>query len=576
MTQPLSPWFETAQKAFRLGGGYDPLFIIGSPGNLQLECAREIHEYVGSGSFEHVICSSDSVELRTQLFGPAPDPYYDQFSGAGPELPAGAINRATGGTLLLESVDRCRPVDADWIAELLNRRQVTTETYSASLDPSTRVIVSITTDWIDRLEHELPQWLTTLFNDRVLLLKPLGSRPDDIFIAVEWFFWRALETRSDNVFLAREAKDLLIRHQWPGNYEELDQVVKLVVSKATTGEAITADSCEEVLDIFERAGMGAVDRNRLQECRNYASELTYMGQSLSAHDIYQWAAQFSKVSHDRRFDPWLPSLKIAKEIAHRYFYSIGRLRELTRNAYRSLCVDLADKDYITGWSPTNAGDSLPELHAILINPLSPTQSASGYVPHIAHLLGVGFDQEVSSIGEVADCLAENRSTRVIMFCDDFTGTGQQVVSKIIEVLATDEFLRELCVDRRKKGYPIAFGVVLGVGFDDALLRIRTSGPDWLPIIAHAGEQLGARDKAFSDSSRIFPEPELRAWAKDLIVNRVGRHLIPRWPGGYGDSQALVVTEDNVPNNSLPAIYSSGSVLGVEWRALFERASTPSK
>lgn len=576
MTKSPSPWIETAQNALRLsGGGFCPLLIVGSPGSLQIECAREIHDSVGGGSFEHVICSSDSVELRTQLFGPVPDPFIDEFSTLGSEHPEGAVLRAAGGTLFLEYVDRCRPVDAPWITQLLSRQLITINGYSVSLDPSTRVVASITTDWMDRVEHELPQWLKLLLDDRVLLLKSLHSRPGDVSLAIDWLLQRASETQGKEVILSSAAKELLIDNQWPGNYEELSHVIHLVVSNAVERELITVQACERVLAVSERLGMGAKDRNRWQECRNCVSGLTYFGHPLHASEVYRWAAQFSKVSRDRRFDPWLPGLRIAKEISHRYFYSTDRLRELTRNAFWALCVELAERKLIADWSPTKANGSLPRLHNVLINPLSPIQSASGYMPHIAHLSGVGSRQVVSPISEIADCLARNSGIQMIMFCDDFTGTGRQIVSNIIEVLAGDEFLRKMCEDRRREGNPIAFGVILGVGFSDALHKIRSSGPDWLPILAHAGEQLGDQDRAFSDCSRIFPEPGLRAWAKDLVVNQVGRHLVPRWPGGYGESQALVVTADNVPNNSLPAIYSSGLVRGMEWKALFERAFTSS-
>ncbi len=576
VTHPPSPWYETAQKAFRLGSGYNPLLIVGSPGSLQIECAREIHSHVGGGSFEHVECSSDSIAFRTQLFGPPPDPYYDEYSVIGPERPAGAIHRAAGGTLFLEFIDRCRPPDEAWIPKLLSKLEVTIESYTASVDPSTRIIASITTDWMDRIEHELPQWLTAPFGDRILLLESLHNRPSHISTAVEWLLWRISETRGEKFFLSSRAKELLVGHQWPGQFEELRYAIDLMVSNATVGEQITADTCRQVLTTLASNGMGAIDLNRMQECRNYALELTYVGRDIDPREIYQWAAQFSIVSRDRQFDPWLPGLRIAKEIAHKYYYSAHRLRKLTRDAYWSLCVELAEKDYITDWSPTNVDGPLPTLHAVLINQLGPIKSAAVYLPHIAHLLGVGFNQEVSSISEVAHCLARNRGIRVIICCDDFSGTGQQIVSKFIRKLASNELLHKMCEDRRQEGNPIAFGVVLGVGFDDALQRIRTSGPDWLPILAHAGEQLGEQDRAFSDSSRVFPEPILRAWSKDLIIDQIGKNLNPKGPGGFKDKQALVVTADNVPNNTLPAIWRSGLVQGVEWNALFERASTPSR
>ncbi|MCY4079781.1 MAG: hypothetical protein OXF54_06030 [Caldilineaceae bacterium] len=197
------------------------------------------------------------------------------------------------------------------------------------------------------------------------------------------------------------------------------------------------------------------------------------------------------------------------------------------------------------------------------------------LPHIAHLVGAGKKQKVLSVDKTADYLARNEDIRMILFCDDFAGTGKQITSHLIEVLAGDELLRKTCKRRCQNGNPVILGIVLGVGFDSALRKIRTSGPVWLPIMAHAGAQLGEQDRAFSKSSQVFPEPELRAWAENLVVDRVGKHLWRKWPGGFDDAQALVVTADNVPNNTLPAICRSGPVGDVEWQALFERVPTPS-
>ena len=574
VTKPLSPWFETAQKALRLGSGSSPLLILGPPGSFQIECAREIHRNAGSGPLEHVRCTLNSGELRTQLFGPASDPL-DEFSWLDPDPPVGAIHRATEGTLFLEFIDRCHHVDVDWIPNLLARQLVTIDRYAAGLDPNTRIIASITTSWMDRVEHAVPQWLMASFSDRVLELEPLGSRPDEVSVAIEWFLWRASEDRADEVFLSNDVKELLVCRQWPGNHEELGSVVRTLVSNATAGEVVTADTCKRVLASFNSSGMGAVDRNRWQECSNYARGLSYMGRSVDAREVYQWAGQFSKVSRDRRFDPWLPGLTIAKEIAHKYYYNSDQLRTLIRNAYRSLCVELADKNYITDRLPTGTDVSLPQIEAVLVNPLGPIKSSSAFLPHIAHLLGAGNKQKVRTIDKVADFLAGNERIRVILFCDDFAGTGKQILTQLIEALAADEQLQNICEKRRQEGNPVTLGVVLGISFDNALLKIRTSGPDWLPIMAHAGEQLGEQDRAFSDGSRVFPEPELRAWAKDLVIDQIGKHLSRRWPGGFDDVQAIVVTADNIPNNTLPAICRSGSVQEVAWRALFERASTPS-
>ena len=572
VTEPLSPWSESTQKALRFGGGSPPLLILSSPGNLHFECAKEIHNSAGGGPWEHVVCREDSVELRTQLFGPAVDPHDDYF-GFDSYSPVGAVHRASGGTLFLESVDRCRPVDSDWIPKLLSGQPVTFDRNSIELDPSTRVIASITPSWREKVEHAIPQWVMASFGDRVISLKSLDSKPENALIAIDWFIWKASKTRADEVYLSSEIKSLLANHSWPGNYEELGKAVILLTEATDVGEMDTFDICRRLIANSKTSGDGAVDRNRWEECRNCVSGLSYVGRKVEPHEVYQWASQFSKVSSDRRIDPWLPSLRIAKEMAHRYYYSADRIRALVRDSYRSLCNELADKGYIADSLLTGTSDSFPRFQTALVNPLGPFKSSSGILPHMAHLLGHDPRPKGLSISDVAKFLARNDNLQVIMFCDDFAGTGQQVVSQLIKVMAADDLLQEVCERRSLEGNPIAFAVVLGISFDNALTRIRNSGPAWLPILAHAGEQLGEQDRAFSDSSHIFSDPELRAWAKDLVIDQVGRYLLPDWPGGFNDGQALVVTADNVPNNTLPAIWKSGKVQGMEWRALFERAST---
>ena len=574
VTRPLSPWFETIQKALQFGSGTEPILIFGPLGSYQIECAREIHSNAGSGPIERVRCTSNSAELRTQLFGPASDPL-DDFSWFDPDPPVGAVQRATGGTLFLEFIDHCHHVDVQWLSNLLVRQSVTIDGSSTELDPNTRVIASITINWTDGSELAIPQWLMGSFNDRILELKPLGSRPGDVSVAIEWFLWRASADRDDVVELSSDAKELLVSRQWPGNYEELDYVIKTLVSNSTIGEVVTVDTCQRVLSSSNSLGMGAVDSIRWQKCRNYANGLTYLGHPVEARELYQWAGQFSKVSRDREFDPWEPGLRIVKEIAHRYYYSSDQLRILIRDAYLSLCDELAKSNFMTDRLQPPPDGSVPKLQAVLVNPHGPVKSSAGVLPHIAHLLGGGRRQLVMPIDKVAECLARNNSIQMIMFCDDFAGTGQQILTQLIEVLAADKLLEIMCASRRQEGKPVTLGIVLGISFDHALTKIRTSGPEWLPIMAHAGEQLSEHDRAFSDSSRVFPEPEFRAWAKDLVIEQVGKQLSRRWPGGYDDGQALIVTADNVPNNTIPAVCRSGSIQGVSWQALFERVSTPS-
>ena len=300
-----------------------------------------------------------------------------------------------------------------------------------------------------------------------------------------------------------------------------------------------------------------------------------MGRAIAPSEVYRWVEQFTRIASNRHFDPWLLGLRIIKEISNRYYYSSDRLRVLTRDAYSRLCVELAAQGLLPERSSGSSDDSLPSLQALLINPLGPVKSSAGVLPHMAHLLGAGPRQKVVPVEDVVNSLEEDPSIQVIMFCDDFAGTGQQISTQLIDALANSRALRVLCNSRLRQGRPVALGIVLGVSFADALARIRKSGPKWLSVFAHAGDLLQESDRAFTNESSVFPEPEFRDWAKALVVDQVGGSLSPAWPGGFGDLQALVVTADNAPNDTLPAIWRSGLVYGVAWKALFERASSPS-
>ena len=575
-SQPVSPWSEACHKALSVGSGPVPLLIFGPVGSLPIECAKKIHEMTGGGSFERIICTPDSVQLRTQVFGTTlvQDEEFPLFD---PEPPTGALQRAIGGTLFFDNLERCNQIDVDWIRALIDRQPVMVNGIGIGieLDPSTRVIASSISSWVDSVEYALPQWLTALFGERVIVLEPLGHA-QDVSNGIHWFTWQAVQgvQLADSLW-SDEAIELLLGRPWPGDYEELRSVVNSLVSASAARNLIDLELCQRILANYDKPGMKPIDNYRRQECVNYAQGIVYIGKPLRPSEIYDWIEQFSKIAEDRRYDPWSVGLRIAREISHRYYYSSDQLRILIRNAYDSLCRELKAKRYLPNWSSGHSEDHPSGLRALLVNPLGPVKSAAGVLPHMSHLLRAGFGQQVVPMEKLAEQLCVYEDIQVVLFCDDFSGTGKQIVERLVTALGNDSILRGVCQRRCQIGKPVILGVVLAVGFGDALSNIRMSAPSWLPTFAHAGVQLDESDQAFSENSRIFPESEFRYWAKTLVLDRIGMQLSPNWPGGFGDLQALVVTSDNAPNDTLPAVWRSGSVQGMAWRALFDRASSPS-
>ena len=415
----VSPWLRASQKALDLGSADVPLLLLGQVGSLPVECAKTIHAMAGSGNFERVICSPDSVQFRTQVFGVTlvRDEDFPLFD---PEPPIGALQRAVGGTLFFDNLDRCNQDDVEWVRGILHREPVVVNGIRYELDPSTRVIASSLRSWVDSADYALPQWLKALFGERVIVLEPLENA-DEVSNAIHWFSRQALqEGQIQEPLWADKAKELLVGRSWPGDCEELRSVVISLVSASGATNRIELDLCQRILRNYDKSGIRPIDNSRRQECADYAQGIVYVGKQVRAKEIYDWVEQFSKIAEDARYDPWAVGLRMAHEISHRYFYSSDRLRILIRNAYQSLCGELREIGNFPQLPASPSDDYLPDLRALLVNPLGPVKSAAGVLPHMSHLLQAGIEQQVVPLEKVAEQLSLHEDIQVVLFCDDFS------------------------------------------------------------------------------------------------------------------------------------------------------------
>ena len=87
----------------------------------------------------------------------------------------------------------------------------------------------------------------------------------------------------------------------------------------------------------------------------------------------------------------------------------------------------------------------------------------------------------------------------------------------------------------------------------------------ISVTVHICDPLDEHDKAFSEASRSFPEQTSRLRAKD-VAYEYGVRLLPDAPLGYGDTQAIVVFENKIPNNCPPILWKTTK----SWTPLFAR------
>ena len=145
----------------------------------------------------------------------------------------------------------------------------------------------------------------------------------------------------------------------------------------------------------------------------------------------------------------------------------------------------------------------------------------------------------------------------LVLIDDFAGTGRTLV---------DGLRLHLDALKRANSSGIRIIVVVVVGFDEARGRIeRFVRENGLEADVYLCDELGIEDRAFSESSKVFPTPEEREHAKQ-IAESSGIRLDKKYPLGYGNTQSAIVFYQSCPNNTLPILWSAKG----GWSPLFPR------
>ena len=157
-------------------------------------------------------------------------------------------------------------------------------------------------------------------------------------------------------------------------------------------------------------------------------------------------------------------------------------------------------------------------------------------------------QNVVDKSNLATRLASTRrAIRGVVFVDDFVGTGDNAIEHLS---ALSEPVRE-----RLRRADLAVSLVLVAGFKEGIERLEAwlAAQD-LPIDVYPQEMLEDKDRAFHSESRFFEDTSERLAAQRLFTT-LGERISSDNPLGWKDSQALVVFETNVPNNTLPHLWA---------------------
>ncbi|MDQ6941595.1 MAG: ATP-binding protein [Candidatus Eremiobacteraeota bacterium] len=278
---------------------------------------------------------------------------------------------------------------------------------------------------------------------------------------------------------------------------------------------------------------------RSEEIEALADDWIYQGRPLGLEKVRAWLVQFGAPEHQRMAFDALSALQ---------FYTKPWILNAMRDVF-----DRLRRKY-----ETEENRFFTRRRDFLVTHLDASgKSGTLMAKYFADENSLA-DGSVAAPSELRHAVHLRKGIRVIVALDDFVGTGESLRKSLKKLWDDNEELW--------RSGDVALHVVILVGFGDAVAELRDyCRRHEIRAEIDLCESLDNSARAFSDLSEAFPDPVRRRDAEAMIRN-YGARLQKRWPVGYGDSQALVAFEHNIPNNSLPIFWSDAGV----WKPLFSR------
>jgi transcriptional regulator with PAS, ATPase and Fis domain len=214
-------WIRTAAKSDI------SVLILGATGSGKEVVARMIHELSrrGSNRFQAVNCAAlPDTLFESEIFG------YERgaFTGANERKP-GRLEMANNGTLFLDEIGDLSIMAQAKLLRVLEDRRFERLGGNQAIEVNFRLI-SATNRPLDQFVRDgrFREDLYYRVNAFSIRLPTLHERQSDIPVLAQRFLARYCASNGlplDGKVLSREATDLLLQYQWPGNIRELESTV---------------------------------------------------------------------------------------------------------------------------------------------------------------------------------------------------------------------------------------------------------------------------------------------------------------------------------------------------------------
>ena len=219
------------------------VLIQGESGTGKELVARAIHYKGAFASNPFIVVNCGSIPenlLESELFGYVKG----AFTGADQNR-IGFFQAANGGTIFLDEIGNAPMNVQTRLLRVLQEKEITmvgsTQVHKIQL----RVIAATNSDLISMVRKGLfREDLYYRLNVVEITTPPLRQRKNDIPLIVQIFLKKyGQEYGKNNVTISAEAMQLLMRHSWPGNIRELENVIQRLI--------IMGESAIDIADLPE-------------------------------------------------------------------------------------------------------------------------------------------------------------------------------------------------------------------------------------------------------------------------------------------------------------------------------------
>lgn len=231
------PFLDFQEQLSRVAPVERPVLLIGERGTGKELAASRLHflSKRWDKPFVTLNCATLSPALiESELFG------YERGAFTGAERrKTGRFEIADGGTLFLDEVGSIPLQAQEKILRVVEYGFFERVGSTQAVEVDVRIVGATNADLKKMAEQDtFKSDLLDRLSFEVLFLPPLRYRGGDILLLAEHFATRmSYELGRDEVIrFSREAREVLLEHQWPGNIRELKNVVERAVYRSDSNE----------------------------------------------------------------------------------------------------------------------------------------------------------------------------------------------------------------------------------------------------------------------------------------------------------------------------------------------------